>query len=352
MNTKKLLALLLCVLMVTSVTMTACTGNDDPTTSGKPSATTQPSVPTTAGPADVIVEMNLINQYGKALEGKLNFTEKKTQEKTSVTFDANGKGSAILSEGEYSVEYEELPIYCQGVDYSVTITKTSTSITLNVSDNTPNGSEERPFPLLDENATFHFTANATYWFSIRAGEGRNISIENPNVEVSCPNEAGEQIIYKPDENGVVKFHITAENPITVYYFTVSYKSDVEADIELLLQGDPGTFADPYKLESKDLGTPVTIMVAPNGTLYYKWTADRAGTLTLSVADAQMDIVGMTKTSEGGGTVDSGVTGKGEDGTLRDSVTLTVEKGDSIVVRVSHDSEDVNGKEVTFTLSIA
>ncbi len=295
----RMLALLLCVLMVTSVAMTACTEETPACTShvdangdGKcdtcqvamPDASVPGSSSSVGPAAPVSVELSITikNNYGVNTKAQLTIRNKATKETVTVSTDDNGSVKVTLVEGEYTVAFDELPEYHLSGDQDLTVTAGMSAVTLEVEDNTPNGTADKPFTLLDDNFLGTMNANGEWWFQIRAGEGRVIAINNPFVEVTYNDQ-----VFTPDASGHLEFHIVSDNPMEFVKFSVTNKSSSERDLELILAADQGTMDNPYVVESLD--TPITITATPGESVYFKWTASQAGTLTLMCSNPKNDI---------------------------------------------------------------
>ncbi len=305
--------------------------------------------PPATNPDPVTVHVVVHNDYSVPMENAVVSFMNGENVIQTTTVDKEGLCSISLLPGNYTMWVENLPEYhTGGGNIPVEVKEGMEAIKIDVLDNTPNGTFEKPFFLGEENATFNFNTNETFWFSMRAGEGRQVIIYNANVEVEYADE-----IYTPDENGRVMFHITANDPMDIKMFSVTNKNAEMQDIELVLQADPGTLDNPFILEN--LTDPVTTHVVKGSTVYYRFTAIEAATLTLCPGNAEIDVIGLSKTglNEKGElvTVDAGATGPNLDGHIIQSVTLKVEIGDVVTIRVSTDADGSDGSDVTFTLTV-
>ncbi len=299
-------------------------------------------------PDPVTVHVVVRNDYGKAMENAtVNFMNiDRVIQKATVGKD--GICSLSLLPGNYTMWVEDLPEFHTGDgNIPVEVKEGMEPITLNILDNTPNGTVEKPFFLGEENAVYSFNTNEALWFIIRAGEGRKVIIYNAGVEVEYDGE-----VYTPDENGRVEFHITSDDPKDYKKFLVTNKNADMQEIELVLEADLGTLDNPYTLDN--LNDPVTTHVVKDGTVYYRFTVTEAGRLTLTPGNANIDVVGMSKTglNEKGElvTVDAGATGPNMEDHVIQQVALNVEVGDVITIRVSTVADGADGSDVTFTMT--
>ncbi len=331
---KKLIAMLLCLIMVLSLTMTACNNETASTTTQKPSES-QTAESTPYVPKDVEVTLVVRNDSGRECPNTTMIIQsKETDETYNVKADDKGVATVILTEGEYTIIFDEVPAFHLAPNAALTVKSGMAAVQLELTNNEPNGTELRPYILNDVNDTKHYAANEMFWFKIRVGEGRSVKIRNANAELVYQGTT-----YTPDENGEIVFHMQADDPKTQIMFTVTNKSDGEQDIELILEGDPGTYDNPFIVESVDQLCTATIIGTED--VYFRFEAAKAGTLVLRSEDPNNNIY-MTNHRN------SVQTGKSEG---EASITLEVKAGDIVTIVVNVLEEEINGDEISFTLSI-
>ncbi len=331
---KKLIALVLCLIMAVSVTMTACNPDPVPSTTQKPTGS-QTTDPTPYVPKDVKVNLVVINDTGKECPNTTMIIKaKNSRESYDVQADDKGLAEIILTEGEYTIIFDQVPEYHLAPNVDLTVTYGMSTVTLELTNNEPNGTEERPFVLGDKNDTKHYAANEMFWFKIRVGEGRSVKIRNANAELVY-----EGTTYTPDENGEIIFHMQSDNPKAQIMFTVTNKSNEEQDIELILEGDPGTHDNPIIVPA--LNETMTAIVVGGDSVYFRYAATQTGTLVLNCEDPNNFITLLNHSNS--------VKTEATNGTA--TVSLAVTAGDIVTIEVSVVTPVDGGDEISFTLSM-
>jgi len=145
----RLIAALL-VLLLSAMAFVACNGGQttestpsDTTAEGNGAATETP----TDAPADKVeVTLTVKDQEGNPMaEAVLTILPANGEgESATLTADSEGTVKVSLPVGEYTVRFDVLPEYVLGIDTTITVAAGMEPVVLEVTDNTPNGSEERP----------------------------------------------------------------------------------------------------------------------------------------------------------------------------------------------------------------
>ena len=265
-----------------------------------------------------------LNQYGEVKDTK--------------TSNAQGeiKGE-IDNVGKYTIIFTDLPEnWYSSANYSeITITATKNTFELEVIDNTPTGSVEKPFPSEDANtgvaAKAVFPAGQTYNF-ITKGAARYIIVRNANAKLIY-----EGVEYTPDENGVIRvlFKATESNSITMFQIVNTSNDDNEIGLEF--EAIKGSQQNPYEAVE---GTVNTVTVAPEETIYYSYVATQDGVLKLICENPSNDISLFNTTSYASA---NGTNGK-------KTSFINVKEGDvvSIFVGLVKKAEET---EIEFSLSL-
>ncbi len=255
-------------------------------------AETQP----TTTPIEKMITVTLADQDGAPIPGiELTMTPKAGGDPIRLTTGTTGTADVTLHVGDYTVTYGELPIYHLGGTSQISVTDETEGILLEVQNNTPNGTEERPFIINEEHTTVKIPAGASYCFSMFGGKGRILTIENAQVEV----KVGETT-YAPDSNGYIEVPIVSESDRDRVHFTVTSKATAELSLELIVQSKPGTMENPIQVQA--LNTPVSASVPRDGIIYYVWTATLDGLVTVT-----SDMVELPEAETGVETVPAGAT---------------------------------------------
>jgi hypothetical protein len=242
-----------------------------------------------------------------------------------------------LPAGRYTVRFDVLPEYVLGIDTPLTVTEGMEPVVLEVTDNTPNGSEERPFVVNEDTVTVKLPAETTYHFTLLGANNRTLTYTNGDVILLYQDG-----VYHPADDGVLEVRMSTESPRAHSFFALQNTSAAEIELTFRIFSDPGAMDNPILLEN--LGEPVTANVPQDGMIYYKWTATATGTLTVSSADPINNIsLNNLNTSQV-----SDFSAGGE------SVSLKVTEGDiiTVVVSVIGGDKQAETQPVTFTPSMA
>ena len=333
--------LLILVLAVSLLAVTACDKNPPADTTEDTTAAVEGV--TTEAPADVpaakvVVTLTVKDQDGNAMPEAVLTILPASEEGESATLTADNEGTVTvtLPEGEYTVRFDVLPEYVLGIDTKITVKAGMEPVALEVIDNTPNGSEERPFVINEDSLTVTVPAGETYHFTLFGGYNRTLHVTDAGVEILFRDQT-----YAPDENGSIAVRIVTDSPRDHAYVALTNKSGDTREITLNLVSDPGAMDNPIVIET--LGEAITANVPQDGMVYYRWTATAAGKLTVTSADAINNI-----------SLNNLANSKVTDFTNgAESVTLEVAEGDTITIVVSVIGGDKQAETnpVTFTLTL-
>ena len=323
-------------------TMTACDKGTPEDTTAADSTPVTGEVTTEAAtdaPAEKVeVTLTVKDQDGNPVTDVTVSILPESGEGESATLTADGEGSMKVSlpAGQYVVRFDVLPEYVLGIDTPINVTAGMESVALEVTNNTPNGSVERPFFINEDVTTITVPAGTTYNFTLFGGYNRTLTLTDAGAEIVFNAET-----YTPNENGEIAVPIVTESPRDHAYFALTNKSGEAREITLTVMSAPGSMDNPIAIAA--LGEAVTANVPQDGMLYYRWTATAAGTLTVSSADTINNIsLNNLNTSQV-----SDFTAGGE------SVSLNVSEGDviTVIVSVIGGDKQAETQPVTFTLSM-
>ncbi len=346
----RLISVLLPVLLFSMAFMTACdkgapsdTVVSDSVAADTETPTEMPTEAPTEAATDITTEKVNVTFWIKDQDGN-SVTEATVTvlpvsgegESATLTADAEGSMSVSLPAGQYTVRFDVLPEYILGMDIPITLTHGMEPVVLEVTDNTPNGSEARPFVISEDSISIPVPAGATYHFTLFGGYKRTLTVQDAGVEITYKDE-----LYTPDPSGEIAIRIVTDSPSDHAFFALTNKSGETREIVVTILSDPGAMDNPISINA--LGESITANVPQDGMIYYKWTATASGTLTVSSTDAINNIsLNNLTTSQV-----SDFTAGGE------SVSLTVTEGDDITVVVSVIGGDKQAEyqSVTFMLSM-
>ncbi len=324
-NRKIISALLMGVLVATLVALAACqpentcTSHADINLDGKcDTCGVILETQGTTAPAKVDVTFAVFNQYGLAMENaQLTVQSTAGGVPQTGTVDAGGSCKMTLAPGTYSVTMDNLPEYHIPDVTTVTVTAGMGTMELTVTDNTPNGTTERPFFVGDDAKSYHFAANEELCFSVRSGSDRSVIIAHTNIEVTVDGQT-----ISADTEGRIVIRPTSDDTRDYIYFQIKNLDSTEQDITILLQADPGTSQNPYIVEA--LGQVMTAQVPAEGAVCYKFVATADGTLVLTTGtkNSSISMNNMTTYQDTG--FSNGL----------ESISIAVSKGDEILITVS------------------
>lgn len=292
-----ILSLLLC-----SVLMTACNKDNTtntPTTSSDAVPTTPPQEEvTTPEPDDgkVVYTITVVDNNGDPIEGaKVQLCYGGLCTPLRGATDENGVITSNRMEPK---------------DYEVSVTKAAGHITVET--------DEDGNPMTDENGApkylkFHFDENSTmleivliaeegsyanprfisentgsvevagdsiYYIAFRNGAGKKFYVKDTNAILHFNGET-----YEADENGEIRFEITATSNDTKMPTVIGFsaKNEEDSTFTYTIESDPGTADNPYEIT--DLSA-LNVSASKEMIVHYKWTATENGVLSLACENDQ------------------------------------------------------------------
>ena len=307
-----------------AIGLTACGGDDN-----------------TPTPVDVNYTLVLTDQDGNAIVGaELKLLQGET-EIASGTTDANGKITGTAKDGEYVVQYVELPMDYLAEDYTVEITVSNADavVELEAINVAPNGALERPFTFIpDATGYMEITvpSGATHYYQVPRPMGRTLIVEGANFEVVYG-----ETTYTPDDGTTeIAFESDEADTNALELIAVVNKSATENVITLAMPVPAGSTADNAIVATLDTATVAEVKGRNN--VYYTWTATESGTLTISSASANANLYMYNEN-----------TYRATEW-VADTVSIEVNANDKILIQVGAtgtlSATDIN--EITFTLTLA
>ena len=254
--------------------------------------------------------------------------------------DSEGKAKVELDPGTYSISYIGLPAYHLAYSEVLEIVNADCTIVLEVFDNAPNGTAERPYRLSQGVNNFTIPAGTTFHYAINAVAKIIITVKAEDVEVvyitkGDNNEEIEQVC-TPNENGEATFALYTGDPSNPGKFTVLNKADQALSVTITSALPMGAPDNPFVLTA--LNQTETATVEKNGTVCYVWTATMDGFLCVG-SEFPFSNISMQNLSNS--VVTSNTDGAG-------STILAVKAGQEIRIMVSTTNGDP--AEVPFILS--
>ncbi len=330
--------LLLAFLVAALLVITACGGDDSPadTSADSPADDTPAdSVTETESPApiDVDVSLSVKDQKGTPIaDAVLVVTDAEGQTLQTLTTNAEGTVAVTLAEGTYTVSFDTLPEYHLAGSTSITVAEGMAPMVLEVTNNTPDGSEAHPFFINENETTFSFAADTTYYFTMFGGDRRSVVIENPNVELTFNG-----VTHKPDANGVIKLPLVVDGAQN--HINYSVKSAKAQDVTIKIESEPGSTDNPMVAE---LDKDITVEVPKDTIMYFSYIAYHTGTLTLTSSDAINNISITNRSTSETTNFSAGST---------EPITVNICAGDQVSIAVSVIGGDTSAESQTVTFRL-
>lgn len=331
---KKLLTFLLTLTMAFgAATMVACGGNNESSDTGSSAVeqVKQTTVTFSVKDQDEIAVANL----------QVTFTDE-NEDTVSATSDENGCFTLTLKTGSYKLsylnDYEILGGYYLPETYSLSITEYTTAVRLLMTNNTPNGTLDRGFPLSVGENEITIPANTGYYYIVYRAVNLYVSINSQNVSVAYKNTT-----YTADEDGNISVALLGTNTNSVETFLITNLTDSEQTVTVNVGSAPGTQSNPLALSlDKDVTTK---SLAAKEDVYYTYTATAAGTLTISLK-SENSYLSMTNVSNSVNvnTADD----EDEDGII----SLVLNEGDEVIIVCSHTLTGEETASVIFNATFA
>ena len=320
--------------------LAACGGQQTSDNSDTEAVATSPvtDIETTAPVQKVDVVLNIRDQDGNPVPNTVVtlLPVLETLESATITADSEGMICVSLPVGEYTVRFDVLPEYVLGIETPLTVAPDMEPVTMQVTDNSPNGSEDRPFVILENTTVVTVPAGETYHFTLFGGDNRTMTVENPHAEITYKGT-----VYSPDSSGCIELRMSTENPRDPFFFALTNKGTDSCEMTVVITSDLGSMDNPIYVET--LGEVITANVPQDGVVYYKWIATESGTLTVTSTDTTNNISLNNLTTSQVSNYTEG----------RESETLVVTKGHEITIVVSVLGGDKNAEfnPVSFTLTL-
>ena len=295
-------------------------------------------------PAQVDVTFTVKDDDGDALAGVtiiLSHKEKDEYNLTTAATDADGKITAKVYVGEYHVFYDydtdTLGYYLTDTS-EITVSETTTALELNLIDNNPNGTLEKPYTVSAGENTLVIPANTSYNYIIYRAV---------NLYFEATGAAGIKVIYgeneyTADESGKISFALLGTDTNSAETLVIANTTDAEITFAVEVNSAPGTYGNPIEIENVGEAI-VTDPIAKGTTLYYTYTATESGIFYIEVGTASAYVsMQNTRNSNSVNSVSDIEDGK---------IKLIVTAGDVIKIDVSV-TASTEAISVTFTPVIA
>lgn len=233
---------------------------------------------------DVEVAFSVRLDNGEALSG-VNITFASKTDSYNVVSGADGSIKLSLKPGNYSIDYDydTLPEYCTPETFGVKITEETTSVSLVVVDNQPDGSKEKPFYISESITEITIEPGQEIFFNYRGTTEKYVRVYHAAAVVYYGEEVGVAV------DGVTNLLLQPADVGRISTFSVKNTSDTAFTTNMELVAPLGTIENPIVLEENN----ATVTVQPEQVIYYSWTADKSGMLVLA-SPTERNNVSLTK----------------------------------------------------------
>ena len=255
---------------------------------------------------------------GETVNG-VKFTVSRAGESLSLVSDSNGKATASLEIGAYSLDCDitTLPEGCTVITYGFKVTETTSAVTVLISVNTPDGSSENPFFVSDTEIDVTLAAGEELFYNYRGTTEKYLTITEDEVAVNYGGNT-----YLP-ENGVIEVLISPEKIAgSNIVFSIKNTGDATLDFTMQMIAPLGSVENPMELTENN----GVASVSTEKTLYYKWTAYKDGVLVLT-SPTENNEISITRVIENDVPLIGQTSGSG-------AAYLYVKNGESITIAVS------------------
>lgn len=250
---------------------------------------------------------------------------------------ADGRVEVTLENLAYSVDfdYDSLPELCIPDVFGLKIEEGKDAYEIIIVDNTPNGSMEKPFVVVENETPITLGAGETVYYHYRGSSTRFLSVDNAGITVGYNGES--YVFNQGDEPLLISPEIGEST-----YLSLTNTTDSELSFTLSMIAPLGSSDNPIVLTEN----AATATVNCETIVFYSFTVTTSGTLTLT-SDDERSSISITKVLENDVPVISQT-----EGTI--PATMEVAEGDVITIGVSaleggkNDPFDV---EISFTISI-
>lgn len=295
------------------------------------------------GPEEVEITFTVKDNEGDILAGvSVIFAHPENEEYnvTTAASDTNGKITAKLYTGTYSVFYDydtDAIGYYFGDTNEITVSADTKTVDLVLIDNNPDGSTDKPFVLSAGENNIVIPTGVSYNYIIYRAV---------NLYFNATGATGAKVIYNDteytaDADGVIYFALLGQDTNSAEQLVIENTAAEEISFSIEINSAPGTYGNPLVIEN--VGTAITTdTIASGSTVYYTYTATFSGVFRVTIGtDGAYVSMANNNTYE---SVNS--TEDAEDGVL----VLEVNEGDVIMIDLSITSGEA--REITFTPELA
>ena len=271
----------------------------------------------------VEVTFTVLLDNGQPLSG-VKFTLTRGDKTYSFISGADGTVKQSIIPATYALSYdaETLPEYCWIDIPGVKIENSTTSVTITVIDNKPDGSLNKPFPANDESSEITVAPGEELYFSCRGQSLRYVSIKSDSLVVNYNGETYSAI------DGEIKVPVSSVDVETPTIFSVKNISTESVTATMEIYAPLGSYDNPHKLTS----TTATAEVVTETSVYYVYTAEKDGVFVISSPTSGNDILITRNIVNDEGEIVSTITAESSEDSKG---YIYVTNGDEIKIAISY-----------------
>lgn len=277
---------------------------------------------------------------GTPLEG-VKFSVLRAEQIFNLVTAADGSVKQLLDYGTYSIEvdYETLPEYCYADVVGIKVQQDTGDFVITVIDNRPDGSFDKPFPILENDTEIALEPGDELYFTYRGATLKYLTINSDKLEVNYKNET-----YSA-EGGVISVTISPESIGAMTIFSVKNISDSSVSTVMQIYAPEGSDENPIELTENSASASVIDEEAK----YYTYLSDKDGVLVLATPTHNSNISVtryMLKEIEGD-TIEIPIVSQHEGA---GSLYVFVKAGDEVKIAVA--AANVNGEGNTYDIDFS
>ena len=254
---------------------------------------------------------------GTSVSG-VKFTLARGTKEFQLVSGDDGTVKYTLDAGTYIVDYdiETLPEYCWGETDKVVINKETSTITICLVDNRPDGSMNKPFYTAEDPMEITLAPGQEVFFNYRGSNETYIRVYHKDAVICYSGEETGAV------DGIAEYLLVPDSVGRITVFSVKNASDSEITTTVEVIAPEGTMDNPHEMT----GNRIETTIPAESEVYYRWTADKNGVLVVFTSTLDSN-VSVTKVLESLVPISSSTNGS-------NYTYISVKAGDSITICVS------------------
>ncbi len=274
------------------------------------------------------VTFTVVLDSGEPLAG-VKFTLERGGKVYDFTTGSDGtvKASIALNTYYISFDLDTIPEYCMpDAPAGVKIDENTSDVSFTVINNTPDGTEKKPFFISENETDVTLAPGQEIFFNYRGSSMKTVTIRVAGISVSYNGEIYGSV------GDLLEVPLYPEIGVMTL-FSIKNETDSEITTVMELIAKIGSSENPIEITESN----TVVSVLPEEVIYYEWTADKAGVVVLTSSAVNGSIT-VTRILENDVPVISQINGGG-------AAYITVSEGETITINVSLlDSEELEAEK--------